>query len=173
MGIIANGGVRQPVVRLESLVFAAATPWETHLVRAPLPGERVLPEAVTTTVRRALLDVVATGTAGRLRNALTGSDGKPVEIGGKTGTGDQRFDTWGPGGRLIASRVVNRSATFAFVLGERWFGTVMIYAQAPYAANYKFTSALPAQLLKSLLPALKPLVDGEGCQADRPTTASR
>jgi hypothetical protein len=71
-----------------------------------------------------------------------------------------------PGWRLIESRVVNRSATFAFVLGERWFGTVMIYAHAPYAANYKFTSALPAQLLKSLLPALKPLVDGQGCPAD-------
>jgi len=36
----------------------------------------------------------------------------------------------------------------------------------PYAARYKFTSALPAQLLKALSPALLPLLEDDGsCRA--------
>jgi hypothetical protein len=31
----------------------------------------------------------------------------------------------------------------------------------PYAAKYKFTSAMPAQLLKTLHPALQPLLQDE------------
>ena len=42
---------------------------------------------------------------------------------------------------------------------------MMAYVHEPYAANYKFTSAMPAQLLKVLTPALLPLVDGGGCGA--------
>jgi hypothetical protein len=33
----------------------------------------------------------------------------------------------------------------------------------PYAAKYKFTSALPAQLLKTLTPSLVPLIEGSSC----------
>ena len=86
-----------------------------------------------------------------------------VEIGGKTGTGDHRFDTFGRGGQLLSSRVVNRSATLVFLIGDRYFGTMMAYVHEPYAANYKFTSAMPAQLLKVLTPVLLPLVDGSAC----------
>ena len=39
----------------------------------------------------------------------------------------------------------------------------MAYVGEPDAANYKFTSALPAQLLKALTPHLRPLVDGSAC----------
>jgi hypothetical protein len=60
---------------------------------------------------------------------------------------------------------VNRSATLVFLIGERYFGTMMAYVHEPYAANYKFTSAMPAQLLKVLTPVLLPLVDGGGCSA--------
>jgi hypothetical protein len=42
---------------------------------------------------------------------------------------------------------------------------MMVYAHEPYAANYKFTSAMPVQLLKVLTPVLQPLVDGGGCSA--------
>jgi len=41
-------------------------------------------------------------------------------------TGGQRFHVFGPGGRLIASRAVTRSGTFAFILGECLFSTVTI-----------------------------------------------
>ena len=88
-----------------------------------------------------------------------------MEIGGKTGTGDHRFDVHGAGGQLISSRVVNRSATFVFLIGDRYFGTMMAYVQGPHAAKYNFTSALPAQLLKSLAPALLPLL-GTGCRVE-------
>ena len=88
-----------------------------------------------------------------------------VEIGGKTGTGDHRYDVYGKGGQMISSRVVNRTATFVFLIGDRYFGTVMAYVHGPDAANYKFTSAMPAQLLKAMAPALMPLL-AEGCRAD-------
>ncbi len=42
---------------------------------------------------------------------------------------------------------------------------MMAYAHEPYAANYKFTSALPVQLLKALTPVLLPLIEGDGCDA--------
>jgi hypothetical protein len=114
-------------------------------------------------VRRSLADVVEDGTARRLKDALVLSDGRVLPVGGKTGTGDHRFEVHGRDGRLISSRVVDRTATFSFVIGERWFGTVMVYAHEPDAAGFRFTSALPAQLLKALWPALRPMVEGVGC----------
>jgi hypothetical protein len=82
-----------------------------------------------------------------------------VPVGGKTGTGDHRFDVHGKGGVLISSRVVNRTATLVFFIGDRYFGTMMAYVHEPHAAKYKFTSAMPSQLLKALSPTLLPLLD--------------
>jgi len=166
MGIIVNRGVRLPVTRVASLEFARDTPYETHLSYRPTQAERVLQPEIADVVRRALIGVVEDGTAKRLKGALTTRNGSTVEIGGKTGTGDHRFDTFGHGGQLISSRIVDRSATLVFLIGDRYFGTMMAYAHEPYAANYKFTSAMPAQLLKVLTPVLVPLIDGDGCGAD-------
>jgi len=163
MGIIVNRGMRLPVTRIAALQFAPGTPYETRLAYQPPKGERVLQPEITDVLRRALIGVVEDGTAKRLKGALVRRDGSVVEIGGKTGTGDHRFDTYGHGGQLISSRVVNRSATFVFLIGDRYFGTMMAYVHEPYAAHYKFTSAMPAQLLKVLTPALQPLVDGVTC----------
>ncbi len=163
MGIIVNRGLRLPATRIASLEFARDTPYETRLAHKAPPAERVLPAEVADTVRRALLGVVEGGTAQRLNRALARRDGTLVEIGGKTGTGDHRFDVFGRGGKLISSRVINRSATFVFLIGERHFGTVMVYVPEPDAVKYRFTSALPAQLLKTLLPALLPQLDGRAC----------
>lgn len=165
MGIIVNGGLRLPVTRVESLRFARGTPYETQLARRPAEAERVMPAEVADVLRAALIGVVEDGTAKRLEGALVRPDGTPVTIGGKTGTGDQRFDVHGRGGVLISSRVVNRTATLVFLIGERHFGTLMAYVPEPHAAAYSFTSALPSQLLKALLPALQPLIDGTGCPA--------
>lgn len=163
MGIIANRGVRLPVTRVAALQFARDTPYETHLAHRPTQAERVLLPEISDVVRRALIGVVEDGTARRLKGTLVRADGSVVDIGGKTGTGDHRFDTFGRGGQRLSSRVVNRSATLVFLIGDRYFGTMMAYVHEPYAADYKFTSALPAQLLKVLTPALLPLVDGGGC----------
>jgi membrane peptidoglycan carboxypeptidase len=158
MGIIVNKGMLMPVRKLQSMEFAQGTPYETHFAHMPPPGKRVLPEEVTEVVRRSLIDVVQGGTGVRLKNGFTQKDGSVIEIGGKTGTGDQRFETYAPGGKLIGSRAVNRSATFVFLIGDRFFGTATAYVHEPYAADYVFTSALTVQLLKSLIPALQPIV---------------
>ncbi|MFC5522208.1 transglycosylase domain-containing protein [Polaromonas jejuensis] len=159
MGIIVNKGMRLPLRKLENLDFAQATPYETHFENKAAVAERVLPEEITDVVRRALLDVVEGGTAKRLKGGLRQAKGKAVEVGGKTGTGDHRFEVRAPGGRLISSRAVNRSATFVFLIGDRFFGTITAYVREPYAANYKFTSALTVQLLKSLTPTLLPMME--------------
>lgn len=163
MGIIANRGMRLPLARVAALQFARDTPYETHLAFRPPQAEQVLEPEVADAVRQALVGVVEEGTARRLKGALARPDGSLVSIGGKTGTGDQRFDTHGRGGQVISSRVVSRSATLVFLVGDRLYGTMMVYVREPHAANYGFTSALPAQLLKVLAPVLLPLVDGGGC----------
>ncbi|NDU86548.1 MAG: glycosyl transferase family 51 [Ferrovum sp.] len=154
MGIIVNKGLLMPIVELQDLQFAKGTPYETHLINQPAAGVRVVPVEVTDVVRRSLIDVVQGGTGIRLKDGV-GENGQVIEIGGKTGTGDQRFVTYAPNGKLISSRAVNRSATFVFLIGDRFFGTVTSTVHEPYAADYKFTSAMTVQLLKSLLPVLE------------------
>jgi hypothetical protein len=39
----------------------------------------------------------------------------------------------------------------------------MAYVHEPYAADYRFTSALPSQILRTLAPVLQPLVRRAGC----------
>lgn len=114
MGILVNEGVRKPATRIESLHFAAATPYETLLQHQPGKAQRVLAPEVAQAVLGVLQQVVDGGTAMRLKQAFRRADGSEIPVGGKTGTGDQRFDTYGAGGRLLKSRVVNRSATFVF-----------------------------------------------------------
>jgi hypothetical protein len=106
-----------------------------------------------------LRQVVDGGTAMRLKQAFLRADGSVIPVGGKTGTGDQRFDTFGAGGRLLKSRVVNRSATFVFNIDERFFGTLVAYVPGEQAAAYDFTSGLPVRLLQELAPALMPLLN--------------
>jgi membrane peptidoglycan carboxypeptidase len=158
MGIILNGGVKQSTTNLERVHFAAGTPYDTDMAFQPAPPERVMSEEVAATLLRALAGVVDEGTAIRVRGAFVGPDGKPQPIGGKTGTGDNRFESFGPGHRLIESRPVDRTATFVFFLGDRLYGTVTAYVAGPEAGDYHFTSALAVSLLKALEPELRPLL---------------
>lgn len=168
IGIIANGGMRLPTQRIGTLHFARDTPYETRLEPRGEAGERLLAGEIADTLRRVLVKVVEEGTARRLKGALLAPDGSTIVVGGKTGTGDHRFKTMGPDGRVIAERVLNRSATFVFTIGERYFGAIMAYAPGPEAERYRFTSALPVQLLKSLGPALLASLQGGGCRGDMP-----
>jgi membrane peptidoglycan carboxypeptidase len=160
MGIIINGGVRKPVKRIDSLHFAKDTPYET-LVKRGKGGEseQVLAPAVARAVADAIRGVVSDGTAKRVKTAFVQADGSVIAVGGKTGTGDQRFDVYGAGGRLIESRFVNRSATFVFNIGERFYGSMTAYVQGAQAEHYDFTSALPVQLLVTLAPSLMPMIE--------------
>ena len=168
MGILVNQGLRKPATRIQSLHFAAATPYETLLDYQPAQAERVLAPEVAQAALEATRRVVEEGTARRVKQAFVRPDGSVIPVGGKTGTGDQRFDTYGAGGRLIHSRVVNRSATFMFHIDERFFGTVIAYVPGPQAAAYDFTSGLPVQLLKLLAPTLLPLIQANTGQAAAP-----
>ena len=157
MGIIVNEGLRAPTLRIESLRFAAGTPYETVLQRDPAPAERVLAPEIAATLRGALLQVVEKGTARRVNAAFDVLGSSHVAIGGKTGTGDNRATTVDAHGRVIESRVLSRTATFVFFIGERHFGTVTAYVPGAAAADYRFTSALPVQILKTLVPLLRPI----------------
>ena len=157
VGIIVNGGLRYPTTRVERMRFGAGTPYETVLDRRPGKPERVLAPEIAATVQRALQQVVEQGTARRIRGALDLPGRTRVALGGKTGTGDNRVNVYGARGRLIESRVLNRTATFVFFIGQRHFGTVTAYVPGADARDYRFTSALPVQILKTLAPLLRPI----------------
>ncbi|MGT4071607.1 UNVERIFIED_CONTAM: hypothetical protein I5919_22790, partial [Aeromonas hydrophila] len=77
----------------------------------------VMASEVATALREALSQVVDAGTARRLQGTFTQPDGKPLVMGGKTGTGDNRLQTVGRSGQVISSKALNRTATFVFYLG--------------------------------------------------------
>lgn len=158
MGIIINDGVRRPTVRVDKLRFAVGTPFEVNLGLAPLNESRVLRRETAQALKTALIDVVENGTARRARGIFSDDRGRILPVGGKTGTGDQRFDHYGPGGVLLESRAVARTATFAFFIGDRFYGVLTAFVHGGEAENYRFTSALPVQVLKMLAPAIQPLI---------------
>ncbi len=158
MGIVLNNGKWYPNIRVQELHFAAGTPYETLQRHQPQEGEQVLQPEVAAVVREALTDVVMEGTARRVSSAFNLPDGTKTALGGKTGTGDNRHEIYGSGGRLIQSKVINRTAVFVFFLGDRFFGTITAYVAGQDAAGYGFTSALPVQVLKGLAPRLMPLL---------------
>ncbi len=168
VGILVNDGVRLPTYRIQELRFAEGTPFETRMVRRAAMGERVMPAEVAQVTREAMIGVVSDGTARRMSGVLRGSDGQPLIVGGKTGTGDNRYRTFAPGGRLIESRSVNRTSTFVFFVEDRLYGVVTAYVPGEAADNYWFTSALPTQILRELAPVLQDLIT-EGTEDGVPT----
>jgi membrane peptidoglycan carboxypeptidase len=172
VGILVNDGVRRPSVSLNKVHFAGGTPYETLLVPTPPKGERVLPTEVARTVRRAMASVVEQGTARRLNGAFKLSNGEVVTAGGKTGSGDNRFETFNRAGGVLTSRATNRTATFVFYIGQRYFGVLTAFVQGREAANYHFTSALPVTLLKLLAPTINAKLDQVAMSAEPPATSS-
>ena len=51
---------------------------------------------------------------------------------------------------------MNRTATFVFYLGPDHFGTLTAYVPGRAADSFRFTSALPVQVLKGMAPILAP-----------------
>jgi membrane peptidoglycan carboxypeptidase len=162
IGIILNDGIWQPSVRVQRLHFAAGTPYETVLGLAPAPPRHVLAPEIAARVREALIDIVEAGTAQRLHGAFVSADQSPMAVGAKTGTGDNRKKYFARGGRLVREEVVNRTATVVFFIGDAFFGNLTVYVAGPAAADFGFTSSLPAQLLRAMAPALQPLLDQRG-----------
>jgi membrane peptidoglycan carboxypeptidase len=154
MGIIVNNGVRRPTSSIQGLRFASDTPYHTVFQPAPGSGERVLPVPVARALRQVLAEVVESGTARRVAGAFQEPGGKPIVVGGKTGSGDNRFDTFAGRGRLISSRPVSRTAAFVFYIGDRYFGIITASVAGKAAGQYQFTSALPLTVLRLLAPQI-------------------
>lgn len=156
-GIILNDGVRQPTARLERLHFAEATPWETVVDRKPVAGERVMRPEIAAALKSAMFRVVEAGTARRAKDSVVTSDGRVIPVGGKTGTGDNRIEAVLPGGRRVEAGVLNRTATFVFIVGDRFYGVITAFVPGSKAAGYEFTSALPVQAFKTLAQQVREL----------------
>jgi membrane peptidoglycan carboxypeptidase len=159
MGIILNGGIRYPSVTVRDLRFGQNTPMETMLRREPTVGQRVMDPEIASLVHKELIEVVETGTARRAQGGIRLGNGTVIPVGGKTGTGDNQFRVFGQGGYPISSHSVNRTAAFAFLVGDRFFGTVLAFVPGKSAENYDFTSSLAVQIFKDLEPTIKQLME--------------
>ncbi|MGQ4880061.1 transglycosylase domain-containing protein [Billgrantia sp. LNSP4103-1] len=159
MGIILNDGVKLPTLRIDELHLADGTPYETRFLPAVGQGQQVMAPEVATTLRNALSQVVEGGTARRLHGSFSQGDGTPLVLGGKTGTGNNRIETVSRSGQVIESRARNRTATFVFYLGDNHFGTLTAYVAGSASDDFRFTSALPVQVLKGMESILSPHLD--------------
>lgn len=174
IGIIQNDGIKLPTVRIDTLHFAADTPYDTRVISDPDRGKRVLPAEVAAAMREALSQVVDAGTARRVSGSFKTDNGTALVMGGKTGTGDNRIASFGAGGRVISSKAINRTATFVFFIGENHFGTLTAFVPGKAAEGFRFTSALPVQVLKGMAPILTPyLQPGAHTQCNAPLQAAR
>jgi membrane peptidoglycan carboxypeptidase len=158
MSIIMNGGMRRLPHKVTRVSLAADTPYEVSYVPEPTQDKRALSREIAERGKKVLFEIVAQGTAVRLKDGFVGKNGTYL-LGGKTGTGDNRVKKFGSGLVLKASKVLNRTATFMFVIDEFMCGTITAFVEGPSAGAYQFTSSLPVQIMKSMGPALTPLLD--------------
>lgn len=159
MGILLNDGRRAPMVHLQRLHFAEGTPYDTVMVPHVPRFSQVLHPTIAGMVRKVLVGVVENGTAKRALQSLKDHQGVPVVVSGKTGTGDHRFKVFGRGVQLLESRVVSRTATFVFAIGDRFFGTITAQVSGREAGAYGFTSSLPVEIFRLLTPEFALLVN--------------
>jgi cell division protein FtsI/penicillin-binding protein 2 len=157
MGIIVNDGWRRPSVAINELRFADGTPYYSEFRSEPQLGERVMQPAVAHLLRDVLAQVVEYGTARPLKAAISGPDGAPAQIGGKTGTdsGDARYAAFVHGRAPQAASASGRTASFTFYVGDHYFGVITASVQGPTAADYRFTSELPLAVLRQLAPLIE------------------
>jgi hypothetical protein len=154
MGIIVNDGVRRPATIVRQVRLAPGTPYHTVLVAAPTHEEQLIEPEVAQAVKGVLQAVVERGTARRAYDAFRDPLGRPVEVGGKTGSGDNRIKVFAKGGRLIESKPVSRSAAFTFFIGDRHYGVITASVTGPESGQFQFTSSLPLAILTLLAPSL-------------------
>jgi cell division protein FtsI/penicillin-binding protein 2 len=167
MGIIVNDGRRLPSRAVHRLRFARGTPWETLFEPAVVTGDQVMNPQVAKLLRELLSGVVEQGTAQRLAGAFKRPSGNVVKVGGKTGTGDNRFETFSRGGGVKSSRAVNRTATFVFYVGDRYFGVLTAFVLGKEAGSYSYTSSLPVAILKLVAPSINGRLDDPALELAR------
>jgi membrane peptidoglycan carboxypeptidase len=160
VGIIVNDGRRIPTHRFTKVEFAIDTPYETILERPVPSSSYVMHPDIAQILKKTLGIVVNEGTAKRLSGSFKQGDGSPLPVGGKTGTGDNRIVS------STSSKALNRTATFVFYLGDNHFGTLTAFVSGRSANNFSFTSALPLQVLKGMVPILDGYVN-QGHQSEK------
>jgi hypothetical protein len=161
IGIISNDGVRMPMLRVQKLHFADQTPYETEFEADAPTSERVMNPLVARALKNVLVSVVEGGTAVRVKGAFKTPTGQIIPVGGKTGSGDNRFKTFSRGGGLKSARATSRTGTFVFFIGDRYFGVLTAYVAGDKAEEYVFTSALPVAVLKLLAPAIQSKIESQ------------
>jgi membrane peptidoglycan carboxypeptidase len=154
MGILMNDGYLKPIVRITQLHFAHNTPYETVLEPVDKAGIQVIPQSVARAILPVLAQVVQGGTAARLASAITNGE-RPLIVGGKTGSGDNRFESVGRGGQIISSNPVDRTAVFVFYIEDRYWGVITVYVPGNESGDFGFTSSLPVAILKLLAPDIQ------------------
>ena len=158
-GIMQNDGIYKKSIKFRDITFGENTPYELHFDAKQPEGHRVLPAELTALVRREMQGVVNEGTAHRAFESVKLSDGRILPVGGKTGTGDNRLQTFSAGGALKSSDAKSRTATFVYGIDDRFYGCVTAYVMGAEAKDYKFTSALAAQVFKNVVPGIRPVLD--------------
>ncbi|HUQ93435.1 MAG TPA: transglycosylase domain-containing protein [Bryobacteraceae bacterium] len=153
-GVILNGGIRQPAIRVERLHFAQGTPFETRMARKLEQPVRVLAPEVAQRLHKEMLGVVEFGTARRAFQSVTTPSGQILSVAGKTGTGDNRIKSF-----YATGKARSRTAAFVFSIGDRYFGSLIAYVPGEQADAYKFSSALPVQIFKMIVPGAVKLVE--------------
>ncbi len=144
VGIILSGGYDYPRSRITEIRFAEGTPYETVVDLFPEERlQRVLSKEVAETAKETMTGVFRVGTAYTLKDLFGGK----VVMGGKTGTGDNRRETYTRRGAVTSSKAINRTATFVFFAGNM-IGVVTAHVPGEKADKYNFTSALPVRLVK-------------------------
>ena len=154
MGILVNEGQKIPTVTIRQLHFAEGTPFDTRVVPQEPRHEQVLNPLIAQVLRQELIGVVEHGTAIGAKGALPLSKGMTISIGGKTGTGDHRQKVYERGYRLIESRPISRTATFVFLIDNRFFGTITAQVSGPQSSDFSFTSSLPVHIFRLFAPNL-------------------
>jgi membrane peptidoglycan carboxypeptidase len=135
IGVVLRGGKLCKDRRFTKLAFGKDTPYFTELT--PYDDcKEVLNKSIADVVKNALKSVVEKGTAIRVKDKFK------YAVGGKTGTGDNRIKK--------TNYVLNRTGTFAFYIGDKWFGAITIFVDGKSASEFHFTSSLPLRVLEIL-----------------------
>ena len=67
----------------------------------------------------------------------------------------QRHAVLADGTQYTAPRALDRTASFAFYVGNRYFGVITASVRGQAAAGYAFTSELPLAVLRQLAPLIE------------------
>ena len=158
LGILVNDGVRRPTERLARFHFGAGTPFETVLEREPATQRARAPPPRS---RRWCARSCSASCAPAPRRARARRSSSPTAASSTSAARPAPATTASsaPAFRRRAPACMSRTASFVFTVGDRFYGTVVVYVPGEAAADYSFTSSAAVQVWNHLLPSLQPLFE--------------